>query len=164
MKTILLLSENINSRVSYFISLVKSHYEVLVVDTFNSFEEVFNVSFDGISAAVIDNPSSKAGIEEIFRFIQSKNNYMYAVPALILTDEANTAKDEEYLDFSAGIFHKGESQKIILKRIKTTCISETIIIQPLVLKNDSQEGYFVKFNMKNMIKKKKDLAFREFHY
>ena len=94
MKTILLLSENINSRVSYFISLVKSHYEVLVVDTFNSFEEVFNVSFDDISAAVIDNPSSKAGIEEIFHFIQSKNNYMYAVPALILTDEANTAKDE----------------------------------------------------------------------
>ena len=118
MKTILLLSENINSRVSYFISLVKSHYEVLVVDNFNSFEEVFNVSFDDISAAVIDNPSSKSGVEEIFQFIQSKNNYMYAVPALILTDEANTLKDEAYLDFSAGIFHKGESQTVILKRIK----------------------------------------------
>lgn len=120
MKTILLLSDSINSRVTNFISLVKSDYEVLVVDNFNSFEEVFNMSFDEISAAVIDNPSSKDGIEEVFQCIQTRNNYMYAVPALILTDNEHSEKDEDFLEFCAGIIHKGNSKKVVLKRIERT--------------------------------------------
>lgn len=130
MKTILLLSDSINDRVEYFINLVKSDYEVLVVDNETSFQEVFNLSFDNIAAAIIDTPSDKENVDDIFQGIKSKNNYMYAVPVLILTDVKNADRDEQFLERCAGIIYKGESKKVVLTRIeKSSAFSNSASFQ-----------------------------------
>ena len=67
---------------------------------------------------IIDNPSRKEGIKDILDYIKDKNNYMFSLPVLILTNRENYFEDCKYLKKPVeDVFLDVDIKKVILHRI-----------------------------------------------
>ena len=121
MKKIVFLTRKESPRYEYLMSILEGEYEVLVATGRDEIIKLLDESFSKLSAFIIDNPSHVLCIDDLFKFIQSKNSYMFTLPILLLTDEENSDKDDAYLcDLAVGMITKGESKKTVLQRIKNT--------------------------------------------
>ena len=76
-------------------------------------------SFDDLSVLIIDNPSNKNYIREVFEFVKNKNNYMCSLPVLVLTDLDNMEKDDKYLDYPVvDIIFFNDTTEIAMRRVR----------------------------------------------
>ncbi|MCR4838600.1 MAG: hypothetical protein K5897_06660 [Eubacterium sp.] len=46
---------------------------------------------------IVDRPNTRADVQQVLDYMKENNTVIFAVPALVLTDEENAEKDLEYL-------------------------------------------------------------------
>ena len=118
MKNILFLFEKQSSRSDYLISIIEDEYNVLCVHNYDEAKK----ELDNYPVAfVIDNPSSLSYSQELFDYVDKKNDFIFSFPVIILSDSEHSESDDHYLsDTVVGIILEGTSKKIVLQRIKNT--------------------------------------------
>ncbi len=124
MKQIVLLAKHHSPRQDYILPILERYYEVILV---TSIEEAENeISNDGVHtiALLIDNPSNLEGAEQLIHFVEEQNDYMLAIPVLLLTDEENKNQDDHYLgDTVIALICQGDSERIVRHRIEKSAKS-----------------------------------------
>ncbi len=121
MKKIAIIYASSNERTDYIEEILRDKYEILPWTTPDAVSENLPKLFDDIVALIIDNPSSWIRIDELVEYIRGRNNYMFSLPVLILTDAAHMAQDDVYLGGSCvGLISTNDTKKVILSRIVNT--------------------------------------------
>ena len=119
MKSILVLAAYESDRLTYINKIISEKYKFIRVYDIEGALEKLKELLDGITAVIIDNPSSINNINVLLDFISESNTYIFAIPALVLTDKENADKDELYLgDAVADVIEAGQSDRIVLNRIE----------------------------------------------
>ena len=119
MKSILVVAAGESDRLNYFDKIISGKYKLIRVNDVGGALEKLKELLDGITAVIIDNPSSINNINALLDFISESNTYIFAIPALVLTDKENADKDEIYLgDAVADVIEAGQSDRIVLNRIE----------------------------------------------
>ncbi|MBQ9233366.1 MAG: diguanylate cyclase [Lachnospiraceae bacterium] len=119
MKSILVVAADESDRLNYFDKIISGKYKLIRVNDVGGALEKLKELLDGITAVIIDNPSSINNINALLDFISESNTYIFAIPALVLTDKENADKDEIYLgDAVADVIEAGQSDRIVLNRIE----------------------------------------------
>ena len=81
--------------------------------------DILKADADDIDAVIIRHPSNRAGVERLLAHMKENNSVIYAIPALILTDEEHTAADEAFLeDPVVDVLRMGESKDVIRNRVR----------------------------------------------
>ncbi len=76
-------------------------------------------SFDDLSVIIVDNPSSKKYINDVLAYIKNRNNYMFSLPVLVLTDLENMDSDDKYLHNPVvDIIFFNDTEEIAVRRIE----------------------------------------------
>lgn len=118
-KTVIIIYDKTNPRVDYLKKTLKDQYKIVKITNHALIKEKIDELFYDVSAVIIDNPSKKQYAKKLIRYIEDKNDYMLALPVIILSDEEHVKKDEKFLDGAAvSIIVKDTSKKIVLKRIE----------------------------------------------
>jgi len=119
MKKIAFLSEKNSPRVGQLHDILAKEYEVIFLYSKNEVMSLLEKSFDNISVLIVDDPSSKEYINEVFEYIKERNNYMFSLPVLVLTDFENMEVNDNYLvNPVVDILFPDDSDKIALCRVK----------------------------------------------
>ena len=119
MKSILVLAAYESDRLTYINKIISEKYKFIRVYDIGGALEKLKELLDGITAVIIDNPSSINNINVLLDFISESNTYIFAIPALVITDKENADKDELYLgDAVADVIEAGQSDRIVLNRIE----------------------------------------------
>ncbi|MBQ9277689.1 MAG: diguanylate cyclase [Lachnospiraceae bacterium] len=119
MKSILVVAAGESDRLNYFDKIISGKYKLIRVNDVEGALEKLKELLDGITAVIIDNPSSINNINALLDFISESNTYIFAIPALVLTDKENADKDEIYLgDAVADVIEAGQSKRVVLNRIE----------------------------------------------
>ena len=119
MKSILVLAAYESDRLTYINKIISEKYKFIRVYDIEGALEKLKELLDGITAVIIDNPSSINNINVLLDFISESNTYIFAIPALVITDKENADKDELYLgDAVADVIEAGQSDRIVLNRIE----------------------------------------------
>ncbi len=119
MKSILVLAAYESDRLTYINKIISEKYKFIRVYDIEGALEKLKELLDGITAVIIDNPSSINNINVLLDFISESNTYIFAILALALTDKENADKDELYLgDAVADVIEAGQSDRIVLNRIE----------------------------------------------
>ena len=110
-----------SSRSLYLIDLLKADYDVVVVRSPSQALDVLHECYDSLSALIVDRPSAEPEIEKVFDYVGERNDYLFALPVLILSKFDAMKDDEKYLSpIVVGMITEGETRKVILQRIKNT--------------------------------------------
>lgn len=116
---LLLLANNNSSRIEYFKGVVKDTYKVKNVKAVDEILEILNQNMENYVAIVVDNPSSVNNFNDLSSFVENANNYLFALPIIILTDKENRINDEKYLsDTTIAYVEEGTLPIVVLQRIK----------------------------------------------
>lgn len=119
MNKIAFLYDENSSRIQQLRDILVKEYELIHVHNKNEIMSLLAQSFDDLSVLIIDNPASKNYIKEILEIIKEKNNYMFSLPVLVLTDLENMEKDDKYLHNPVvDIVFYNDTSEIVLRRIK----------------------------------------------
>lgn len=74
--------------------------------------------FETISCLIIDTPSTKQDIAYLFEYIKKRNNYMFNLPVLILSDQEHIDNDSLFLKAPVvDVVFADEPERVILTRI-----------------------------------------------
>ena len=121
MNKIAFLFNDDSSRSRYLFDVLKNEYDILPLHTFEETMSLFENDYNKIAAFIIDRPSQKERIDEIFKYIDNRNSYMFTLPVLLLSELSLVEEDEKYLsDLAVGMIYEGESKKVVLQRINNT--------------------------------------------
>ena len=93
-KIVLLYDEN-SPRINLLRDILIKDYEFLPVHDKNGIISLLEQSFDDLSVLIVDNPADKKYINEVFELIKTKNNYMFSLPVLVLTDLEHMNEDDK---------------------------------------------------------------------
>lgn len=119
MEKIVFLYDRDSPRISQLRGILLKEYEVLSVHDKNEIMSLLEQSFDDLSVLIVDNPSNKNYIREVFELVKNKNNYMCSLPVLVLTDLDNMEKDDKYLDYPVvDIIFFNDTPEIAMKRVR----------------------------------------------
>lgn len=119
MEKIAFLYDKDSPRIAQLRGILLKEYEVLSVHDKNEIMSLLKQSFDDLSVLIIDNPSNKNYIREVFEFVKNKNNYMCSLPVLVLTDLDNMKKDDKYLDYPVvDIIFFNDTAEIAMRRVR----------------------------------------------
>ena len=119
MEKIAFLYDKDSPRIAQLRGILLKEYEVLSVHDKNEIMSLLKQSFDDLSVLIIDNPSNKNYIREVFEFVKNKNNYMCSLPVLVLTDLDNMEKDDKYLDYPVvDIIFFNDTTEIAMRRVR----------------------------------------------
>ena len=117
-KIVLLYDEN-SPRINLLRDILIKDYEFLPVHDKNGIISLLEQSFDDLSVLIVDNPADKKYINEVFELIKTKNNYMFSLPVLVLTDLEHMNEDDKYLDNPVvDIIFFNDTEEIAVRRIK----------------------------------------------
>lgn len=119
MEKIIFLYDNDSPRVEQLRGILVKDFEVLLTHDKNEIMYILKESFDDLSVLVVDNPSNKKYLDEVFEYIKEKDNYMFSLPVLVLTDVEHMKKDDKYLNFPVvDIIFYNDTEEIAVRRIK----------------------------------------------
>ena len=119
MEKIIFLYDNDSPRVEQLRGILVKDFEVLLTHDKNEIMYILKESFDDLSVLVVDNPSNKKYLDEVFEYIKEKDNYMFSLPVLVLTDVEHMTKDDKYLNFPVvDIIFYNDTEEIAVRRIK----------------------------------------------
>ena len=118
MRNIAVCFEKESSRSKFVLDILKDDFSILEARSKEDIYSLIEKSFNDIAALILDNPSSKNYSNDLLKLISQKNNYMFSLPVLVLTDKENMDKDDKFLEAPVvGTILEGESKKIILYRL-----------------------------------------------
>lgn len=121
MKNVAIISSSKTYRVDQLIDYIKDDYEVKSVYGYQEARDLLENNFDTFSVAIIDNPSSFDGLHDLLSYIKNRNNFMFSLPVLIMTDKDHVNEDDKLLDEPVvGSISTCDSKNIVLTRIKNT--------------------------------------------
>lgn len=153
MKKIAFVCQKNSSRIDNLYDVLAKDYEVLQLHDENEVMSFLKESYDDLSVVIVDNPSTKDYIKDVFTYIKNRNNYMFSLPVLVLTDLENMPNDDKYLHNPVvDIIFFNDTEEIILRRIKNAvtlanstsfdAFSEMLTVLPsLVYLKDRQGRY-----------------------
>ncbi len=119
MESILLLAKHKSERTDYLEQIVRDTYEVETMCDAALMREAISTRSEQIYAVIIDCPSETEGAQELIDAIADANSYLFAIPILVLTDEAHRAQDEDYLDDTVvSAIELGQSARVVLHKIR----------------------------------------------
>ena len=119
MEKIVFLSDENSPRIRQLYEILLKDYEILLVHDKNGIMSLLDQSFDDLSVLIVDNPSAKNYIDETLELIKDKNNYMFSLPVLVLTDLENMEKDDKYLHNPVvDIIFFNDTPEIAIRRVK----------------------------------------------
>ncbi len=119
MEKIVFLYDKNSPRIEQLRGILLNDYEVVLANDKNEIMSILKDSFDDLSVLIVDNPSSKKYIKEVLEYIKEKNNYMFSLPVLVLTDIKNMEKDDKYLHNPVvDIIFDNDTEEIAVRRIE----------------------------------------------
>ena len=103
--------EAIREKISREYEIIEGH-DMMEADSFVQRE------FDHLACLIIDTPSTKQDIGYLLEYIKSRNNFMFNLPVLILTDTENIDNDVLFLNPPVvDVLFSNDSERLILRRI-----------------------------------------------
>lgn len=118
MKTLLIASERENDRTRALAEQIGGDYAVQFLGSEKAIRKMLAVRTD-VEAVVLDAPSGCPFAASIIAHVKELNNYVYALPVMLLTDEEHMEADEAYLDETAiGLIEQSDSRRIILQKLR----------------------------------------------
>ena len=121
MNKIAFLFKEESKRTAYLSNLLEDKYELLNAHSEEEILALLENHYDDISALIVDHPADKKYIKKVFAFIDSKNNYMFTLPVLLLSSLELMVEDDKYLsNFVVGMISEGETARTVLQRIENT--------------------------------------------
>ena len=118
-KQIILLANTDSSRVKYFSDVVSDTYEISITKSVDETLNILSQNMEDYVAIVVDNPSGVDKFDCLNKYVEDANNYLFALPIIILTDVDNRINDENYLEGATiGYIEKGTLERVVLQRIE----------------------------------------------
>lgn len=122
MKNIAVFINSNSPRLEYLKGILSKEYNLMEAYSYDDVFALLEKSFNDIAAFIIDNPSSKEGIQNILSYVENRNSFLFTLPIIILSDRENMEKDDKYLSgIVASIIIEGDSKNIVVNRIEN-CI------------------------------------------
>lgn len=119
MEKIVFLCDKQSPRIGQLHNILVNDYDVLLTYDKNEIMSLLEKSFDDLSVIIIDNPSSKKYINDVLAYIKNRNNYMFSLPVLVLTDLENMDSDDKYLHNPVvDIIFFNDTEEIAVRRIE----------------------------------------------
>ena len=119
MEKIVFLCDKQSPRIGQLHNILANDYDVLLTYDKNEIMSLLEKSFDDLSVIIVDNPSSKKYINDVLAYIKNRNNYMFSLPVLVLTDLENMDSDDKYLHNPVvDIIFFNDTEEIAVRRIE----------------------------------------------
>ena len=119
MEKIVFLCDKQSPRIGQLHNILVNDYDVLLTYDKNEIMSLLEKSFDDLSVIIVDNPSSKKYIDDVLTYIKNRNNYMFSLPVLVLTDLENMDSDDKYLHNPVvDIIFFNDTEEIAVRRIE----------------------------------------------
>ena len=121
MNKVVFLYTKETSRSEYLLKTLEGEFDILKLHSCEEVLSIFAKSYNDFSAFIIDHPSDKKDIKKVLDYIDNRNNYMFSLPVLILTNFELMDKDDKYLsNHVVGMISEGETKITVIQRIKNT--------------------------------------------
>ncbi len=118
MKYILLVSGNDESR-KYLEKSIDSNYSIIEAADADTAIKTLGEQSNDIISAIINKPSEMERVEDVLDYMNRSNTFIFAIPALALSNKTSREADEKYLkDPIIDIIEIGESPEVIRNRIE----------------------------------------------
>ncbi len=119
MKKVALICENSPVRGEFIKSLLCDECEFLVWQSVEEVRKNLPREFDDLEVLIIDHPSGNKNTPELLSRIAARNNYLFTLPVLILTDPEAMKEDEAYLEAPVvAIISTADTPKVVRSRIE----------------------------------------------
>lgn len=119
MESVLLLASAKNDRTEFLSSVIRDTYKLEYIDSAQRVIEEIRARSEQIYALVIDVPSESERAKEVIDYVATVNSYLFAIPILILTDEAHRDRDEEFFsDTAVAAIEPRQSARAVLHKIR----------------------------------------------
>ena len=119
MEKIVFLYDQNSPRIEQLRGILRNDYEILLAHDKKEIMSILKESFDDLSVLIVDSPSTKKYLNEVLEYIKEKNNYMFSLPVLVLTDDKHMHEDDKYLNNPVvDIIFFNDTEEIALRRIK----------------------------------------------
>ena len=153
MKKIAFICQEKSTRISNLYNVLKKDYEIILVHNKQETMELLEKAFNDISVLIVDHPSDKPYIHEIFSYINKRNNYMFSLPVLVLTDTESMTDDDDYLvDPVMDVIFFNDSENVITRRVNNAVtlanstsfdkFSEMLTVLPSLIYLKDNEGRY----------------------
>ena len=119
-KAVLLLKKE-NERTKYFDKVISNNFECEKLFSSLKCLEYLKDHFDDLSILVLDAPQEIENVNDILSYIKERNNYMFSLPVLVLTDPNHFDKISSF--FTAPIVEiisSGDPVEVTLNRIENS--------------------------------------------
>ena len=121
MKKVGILFSEKSERLDFLMSILKEEYEILEMHNQEDIMILLSKSFDEVSVLLVDRPSNKEYINEVFDFIDKNNSFMFSMPVILLTDKEHIEEDDKYLSSHVvGLVTEVDTERTIKQRIENT--------------------------------------------
>jgi len=119
MKKLVLVSGPEETAVHFLEDILKDSYEVLVEASAEEVIRLLDEQSVDLIAVVVDRPNLRGDISKLLAYMKENNSVIFAVPALVLTDEENQEKDLAYLENPVvDIIRMGDAPEIVKNRVQ----------------------------------------------
>ena len=105
-------------RVEAIRESLNKEYEVIEGHDMMETDSTIQREFDNLACLIIDTPSTKQDIGYLLEYIKSRNNFMFNLPVLLLTDYEHIDNDVLFLNPPVvDVLFSNDSERLILRRI-----------------------------------------------
>lgn len=97
MKRLIVITEPESDAARFVSDVLKDTYKIQVETDPKEVIRLLDEESNDIVAVIVDRPNTRADVQQVLDYMKENNTVIFAVPALVLTDEENSEKDLEYL-------------------------------------------------------------------
>lgn len=97
MKRLIVITEPESDAARFVSDVLKDTYKIQVETDPKEVIRLLDEESNDIIAVIVDRPNTRADVQQVLDYMKENNTVIFAVPALVLTDEENSEKDLEYL-------------------------------------------------------------------
>ena len=97
MKRLIVITEPESDAARFVSDVLKDTYKIQVETDPKEVIRLLDEESHDIIAVIVDRPNTRADVQQVLDYMKENNTVIFAVPALVLTDEENSEKDLEYL-------------------------------------------------------------------
>ena len=118
MDTIFIVCGPNSPRVEAIREALNKEYEVIEGHDMMETDSTIQREFDNLACLIIDTPSTKQDIGYLLEYIKSRNNFMFNLPVLLLTDYKHIDNDVLFLNPPVvDVLFSNDSERLILRRV-----------------------------------------------
>jgi len=119
MKKLVVLTRPEEEATHFLVNILKDSYEIVVTESEDQAVQMLDEQSKDITAVIVDRPGTRENVQTLLDYMKENNSVIFAVPALVLTDDGNLEKDLEYLGNPVvDIIRLGDAPEIVKNRVK----------------------------------------------